>query len=44
VDGRRLTFAVEAWDAAGPVGQGEHERVIVDAARFMARAAERGQG
>jgi predicted thioesterase len=41
VDGRRLTFAVEAWDDAGPIGEGEHERYIIDVARFLARAANR---
>lgn len=39
IDGRRLVFAVEAWDAVEPVGAGVHERFIVDAARFEARAA-----
>jgi len=39
VDGRRLVFAVEAWDAVEPVGAGTHERFLVDAERFEARAA-----
>ncbi len=39
VDGRRLVFAVEAWDAVEPVGAGVHERFIVNAERFEARAA-----
>lgn len=38
VDGRRLTFAVEATDADGTViGQGTVERVVVDEQRFLAR-------
>ncbi len=41
VDGRRLTFRVWAEDSSGPIGRGTHERVVVDVARFMARAAER---
>jgi len=39
IDGRRLVFAVEAWDAVEPIGAGVHERFIVDADRFEARAA-----
>lgn len=41
VDGRRLLFHVEAFDAAGQVGEAEHERFIVDEAKFMARAEKR---
>jgi len=39
VDGRRLTFRLVFADDRGPVGDGEHIRYIVDAARFAARAA-----
>ncbi|MBQ7492657.1 MAG: thioesterase family protein [Clostridia bacterium] len=35
VDGRRLTFAVEASDSSGIIGRGSHERFIVDARRFQ---------
>lgn len=38
IDGRRLAFRVAAFDEAGPIAEGEHERVIVDEARFMAKA------
>jgi fluoroacetyl-CoA thioesterase len=34
VDGRRVTFKVEAWDPKEKIGEGTHTRVIVDAARF----------
>ena len=37
VDGRRLTFHVEAWDEAAQIGTATHERVVVDEARFMER-------
>lgn len=37
VDGRRLTFAVEAHDDVEKVGEGTHMRVVVDAERFMQR-------
>jgi len=37
VDGRKLTFRVEADDEVERIGQGKHERVIVDLDRFKAR-------
>ncbi len=37
----RVCFRVEAWDAVEKVGAGEHERFIVDTARFMARVARK---
>ena len=43
VEGRKLTFTVTLHDDRGPVGQGVHERFIVDDARFFAKAqAKRG--
>lgn len=41
VEGRRLRFEVHAEDEVGPIGRGTHERVVVDVARFMARAEGR---
>lgn len=37
VDGRKLTFAVKAWDEDGVIGEGEHTRVVVSRERFMAK-------
>jgi predicted thioesterase len=37
VDGRRLTFKVEAHDAVDKCGEGVHERMIIDLARFEER-------
>ena len=37
VDGRKLTFRVEAFDEAERVGKGEHRRVIIDLERFEKR-------
>ncbi|SDL45551.1 thioesterase family protein [Nonomuraea jiangxiensis] len=39
VDGRRLIFAFEAHDRRTVVGQGIIERMVVDRAAFLARAA-----
>lgn len=38
IDSRRLVFSVSAHDDAGLVGEGTHERFIIDAARFMEKA------
>ena len=38
VDGRRLVFKVEAFDHHEKVGEGTHERMVVDPARLLARA------
>jgi fluoroacetyl-CoA thioesterase len=37
IDGRRLVFDVEAWDAVERIGEGTHERFIVTRARFEER-------
>ncbi|MCC5859048.1 MAG: thioesterase family protein [Ectothiorhodospiraceae bacterium] len=41
VDGRVLTFRVRADDAAGLIGQGTHQRMLIDKKRFLARALDR---
>ena len=38
VDGRALSFKVEAFDEAGKIGEGTHSRFIVEAAKFTAKA------
>lgn len=38
IDGRRLVFRVECFDVTEKVGEGTHERMIVDTARLLARA------
>jgi len=37
VDGPRVTFAVQAWDEQEKVGEGKHQRVIIDQERFLKR-------
>ena len=37
IDGRRLTFKVVARDDKGIIGEGTHERFIVNVARFQAK-------
>lgn len=38
VQGRSLSFRVRLWDDNGPVGQGTHQRVLVDNRRFQDKA------
>ncbi len=38
LDGRRLVFAVRAYDAAGLVGEGRHERFVVQNEKFQIKA------
>ena len=38
VDRRALSFQVRAYDAAGEIATAEHDRFIVDAQRFQAKA------
>lgn len=44
VDGRRLTFEVEAHDEREQVGSGRHERFVIDRERFLRRVAEKAGG
>lgn len=41
VDRRRIRFKVEAWDATEKVGEGEHERFIIDRAKFDERLVQK---
>ena len=38
VEGRKITFAVAAWDEAEKIGGGTHERFIIKTERFLAKA------
>jgi fluoroacetyl-CoA thioesterase len=41
IDGRRLVFRVEAFDAQEKIGEGTHERAIVDPQRLLARVSQK---
>lgn len=43
-NGRLIDFKVRAYDDAGLIGEGTHQRAIVDAARFMEKAERKLQG
>jgi len=38
MEGRKLTFAVSAYDGVGRIGGGIHERFIIKPEKFLARA------
>ncbi len=38
VDRKRLVFTVEAFDETEKIGEGQHERFIINIERFMAKA------
>ncbi len=42
IDRRRLKFKVEAWDQVEKVGEGSHERFVVDLERLMWKTATKG--
>ena len=42
IDRRRLVFRVTVRDAGGLVGEGTHERFIIDTDRFVKKAEARG--
>ena len=44
VDGRTITFRVEARDEVEPIGGGTHQRVVVSVARFDERVQRKLAG
>ena len=43
VDGRALSFNVEAFDEAGKIGEGTHSRFIVENIKFLAKTEGKKQ-
>ena len=44
VDGKALTFAVTAYDEAGVIGKGTHNRFVITVDRFLAKAEKKKEG
>jgi predicted thioesterase len=44
IDGRRLVFRVEAFDEREKVGEGSHERYIINLPKFLAKNEEKKLG
>lgn len=43
VNDRRVQFRVEAWNGEEKLGDGTHERTIINVAKFAARVAEKNR-
>ncbi len=43
IEGRKLTFAIRAADDHDLISEGIHERFVIDAARFTAKAAAKAE-
>jgi predicted thioesterase len=43
VEGRKLTFKLEAFDDVEKIGEATHERFIIVADKFNARVAEKAK-
>ncbi|NJD59401.1 MAG: thioesterase [Anaerolineales bacterium] len=41
LEGFKVSFSIEAWDYLEKVGEGKHERVIIDEARFWRRVEKK---
>lgn len=41
IDRRRLVFTVKAFDEKGLIGEGTHERFIIDTEKFMSKTNEK---
>lgn len=44
VEGNRVRFRVEAWDEKEKVGEGTHERYVVNVAKFATRVQAKAAG
>lgn len=44
VEGRRVQFRVDAFDEKEKIGEGTHERAVINVAKFATRLAEKTQG
>lgn len=42
VDGLKVTFTIQAWDEVEKIGEGTHQRFIIDEARFLKRVHAKG--
>lgn len=43
VEGRKLTFTIQAWDEVELIGEAVHERYVVDEAKFLAKTEAKGK-
>jgi fluoroacetyl-CoA thioesterase len=43
VDGRKLIFKIQAWDEVERIGEADHERFVIDEAKFVAKVGMKGK-
>lgn len=43
IEGRKLTFSIAAHDGVDLITEGSHERFVIDAAKFSAKAAAKAE-
>lgn len=43
IEGKKLTFRVEAYDEKEKIGEGTHERYIVELSKFMEKTNKKGK-
>lgn len=41
LDENKVYFSIEAWDKLEKIGEGKHERVVIDEARFLRRVEKK---
>ncbi len=44
LDGWRISFFIQAWDETELIGEGTHQRVVIDEARFLKRVEAKQRG
>jgi predicted thioesterase len=43
IEGRKLTFQVDAWDEVEKIGEALHERFLIDMDKFVAKVRSKGK-
>jgi predicted thioesterase len=43
IEGRKLLFKIQAWDEVELIGEGTHDRFVIDEAKFMTNVAVKNQ-
>jgi fluoroacetyl-CoA thioesterase len=44
VEGRKLVFKIQAWDEVELIGEADHDRFVIDEARFVERVGKKAAG
>ena len=43
IEGRKLIFKIQAWDEVELIGEADHDRFVIDEAKFVAKVAAKNQ-